>query len=100
MRRDEDRRHAVINQTRARKRFLVSGLNLRSLGSLIVSRPAPRAGAHGDGLDEIDQNYVGLARLGQEAWRVVSEIGGIELRIVVDLAGEEPGDERAKRHKA
>ena len=51
-------------------------------------------------LDQLDQNHVGLARLGREARHHVPEVGGIELRVLVDLAREESGAQRAERHEA
>ena len=50
-------------------------------------------------LDQVDQSHIGFARLGREARHDVAEVGGIELRVLVDLAGKESRAERAKGHK-
>ena len=42
-----------------------------------------------DGLDDLDQGHVGLARLRRETRHLIAEVGRIELGVLVDLAGEE-----------
>lgn len=53
-----------------------------------------------DRLDQIDQREVRLARFRREARHVVAEIGRIELRVLVDLAGQEASAERAERARS
>src|SRR5208283_5816983 len=48
---------------------------------------------------DVDQNHFSLARLRREARHHVPKIGGIELRVLVDLAGEETGAKRAERNE-
>jgi hypothetical protein len=53
--------------------------------------------ARGNGLNEIDQRHVGLARLGREARNVVAKVGRIKLGVLVDLAGQKASTQRAER---
>jgi hypothetical protein len=53
-----------------------------------------------DDLDQVDQSEVRLASLGREARHVVAEVGGIKLRVFIDLAGEETGPQRTERYES
>ena len=52
-----------------------------------------------DRAEQVDEGLVGLERVGREARERAAKIGGVELRIFVDLAGEEAFAERAIRHE-
>src|SRR5579862_7870994 len=59
-----------------------------------------RAFAFCDGLDQLDQGHVDLASLRREPRNHIPKVGRIELRVLVDFAGEESSAEWAERHKA
>lgn len=44
-----------------------------------------RAFAFCDGLNQIDENHIGLPRLARETWHHVAKIGRIEFGVFVDL---------------
>ncbi len=53
-----------------------------------------------ESLDQFDQRQIRCTRLGSEARHVVTEVGGIELRVEVDLSRQKARAERAKGHEA
>ena len=49
--------------------------------------------------NDTHQCHVRAPGFWREAGHVVAEVGRVELRVLVDLAGQEPGAERAERHE-